>query len=582
MFMFKLHTKIFLAYSCTFLVCIGIVLFIVRERITKNFEQQINDAALSVSNSARFAHDKLIQEVRDEVEKETIDPNVLRAVRDNHPIPIDIPLDIIEYVNAEGMIIQSSFSYRRGKFVDEEALARAEAPKPVLKRWNGNRLVLEIILPIEHFGFVRGGYFLKEIEKFIEKPKLGQLFLLEGGKLTPLSGRLLEGAEIEETLHSQPDVKLKSNSENNYFKEVAVHLKEFIPSLAKETYKQGTYKLGKERYSISKIKLWAETPAAIIVAFSHKQLRESQRKFITFLLIVAGIGILAIYGAGYLIARGITRPISQLMASSVAIASGNLDQRVEVKSRDEIGVLANQFNITAQQLKENQEKLLTAERLSTWRSIGRVVAHEMKNPLFPISAAVENLRKSYHANPELFDEIFDECTETVLRQSQKLQKIIDEFHQFARMPKPELKPCNLNDVIDDVLALYAVLPEGIDITKKLCPDMPQILVDSEQLSRACQNIVKNAIEAMPDGGTLTISTEILPSGQIQIKFVDTGVGMSDETQKKLFMPYFTTKEKGTGLGIAIVQQIIVEHDGEIEVNSTEGVGTTFTVTVPLS
>jgi len=513
-------------------------------------------AAQSMPDNAKNAYAKLSQEVRGEVEKEVVDPNVLRAVRDNRSIPIDTPLDIIEYVNAEGIIIQSSFSHRRG-FVDKEALERAhaETPKPVLQRWNENRLILEVILPIKKygrfFGFVRGGYFLKEIEKLIEEPEQGQLlFLFDGTKLSLLNER--------------PERK-----------EVIQHLKEFMPSLVK-----GTYKLGKERYSISKIELTGDGSVAIIAAFSHKRLRESQKKLITSLLIVAGIGILAVYGAGYLIARGVTRPISKLMASSVAIASGNLDQKVEVKSRDEIGVLANQFNAMAGQLKENQEKLLTAERLSTWRSIGRIVAHEMKNPLFPISAAVENLQKSYHSNPELFDEIFDECTETVLRQSQKLLNIIDEFHQFARMPKPELKPCNLNEVIDEVLSLYAVLPDGINITKKLHPNLPQISADSEQLSRVFQNIVKNAIEAMPDGGTLTIATEILPPGQIQIKFTDTGIGMSDETQQMLFMPYFTTKEKGTGLGMAIVWQIIVEHDGNIEVDSAEGVGTAFTLTLP--
>jgi len=568
--MFKLHTKIFLAYGFTFLVCIGVVLFIAQAKITEAFEREISLSARSVFNRTQNAYDRLSQEVRDEVEKEVNDPDVLKAVQlppSEFPIKLETPLDILEYADEEGNIIKSTpFSHRSG-VVYEEALVRArvESPQPVLKTWDECGLVLEIILPIKSrtgrfFGFVRGGYFLKEhIEELIEYPKPGQLFFLfDGAKLTSLN----ESREDNDT------------RDRMVLKEVAEHLKELAPSL-----EDGVYKLGKERYSVSQIKL---TPAAIVSVFSHKQLRERQRELITSILIVAGVGILAVYAAGYLIARGVTRPISKLMASSLAIASGNLDQRVEVKSRDEVGVLANQFNIMAQRLIENQEKLLTMERLSTWRSIGRVVAHEMKNPLFPISAAVENLQKSYHANPELFDDIFDECTDTVLRQSQKLLKIVDEFHQFARMPKPELKPCNLNDVISEVLSLYSVLPEGIEISPKLSTNLPQISADSEQLSRAFQNIVKNAIEAMSDGGTLTVSTEIVPSEQIQIKFTDTGIGMSNETKDKLFMPYFTTKEKGTGLGMAIVQQIIVEHDGVIAVESKVGLGSTFTITLPLS
>lgn len=561
--MFKLHTKIFLAYGCTFLVCIGIVLFIVRGKITETFEAESREAARDVSTRAQNVYDKLNQEVRNEVQKRIVDPDVLSVVKTETPPStlIEASLGFLEYVNAEGRIVQSSLAGGSGGLVDEEDLdrARLNASQPVLQMWE-EHLVLGVMLPINPpgklFGFVRGGYFLKEwIEKIIAEPKPGQLFFLfDGAKLTLLN----EKPESEGTM-------------------VEEQLKEFMPS-----FKDGTYKLVKERYSISKIELAPQTPAAIIVAFSHKRLRAQHQELVTSILIVAGVGILAVYIAGYLIAHGVTRPVSKLMTSSLAIAAGNLDQKVEVKSRDEVGVLANQFNVMAQRLQENQEKLLTMERLSTWRSVGRVVAHEMKNPLFPISAAVENLQKSYHSNPELFAEIFDECADTVLRQAQKLLKIIDEFHQFARMPKPELKPCSVNDVIGEVLSLYTVLPEGIAISPKLSANLPPVSADSEQLARAFQNIVKNAIDAMPDGGTLTVSTEILPSGQTQIKFADTGVGMPDETRQNLFMPYFTTKEKGTGLGMAIVQQIIVEHDGNIEVKSEEGVGSTFTVTLPLA
>jgi two-component system nitrogen regulation sensor histidine kinase NtrY len=176
--------------------------------------------------------------------------------------------------------------------------------------------------------------------------------------------------------------------------------------------------------------------------------------------------------------------------------------------------------------------------------------------------------------PTMFDGIFVQCTDIVIEEVERLQRLVDEFHRFARMPHADRKLSDLNQVVQNVVNLYAESVENIQIKGSLALDLPPLSLDSEQITQALENLIQNAIEATSDGGTLNISTQLVNEEKIRIKIQDTGIGMSPETLVQIFEPYYTTKKTGTGLGMAIVQRIITDHDGEIFVESEEGIGTT--------
>ena len=300
----------------------------------------------------------------------------------------------------------------------------------------------------------------------------------------------------------------------------------------------------------------------------------------SILLIIGGVGLILVYIVSYIVGLQMTKPINQLAVGAAEIASGNLEQRVAIQSRDEIGGLAGAFNQMAATLKTSLETQLAAERHAAWGDAARWVVHEIKTPLFPIRLSIENLQRAYRSGdtrPAMFDEIFVQCTDIVIEEVERLQRLVDEFDQFARMPPPKRGLSDLNPIVQNVVNLYAESIESIQIQSNLAPDLPTLALDSEQITQALGNLIKNAIEAMPNGGTLNISTQSVSERGIRIKIHDTGIGMSPETLSQIFEPYYTTKDTGTGLGMAVVRRIITDHDGEIFVESEDGVGTTVSI-----
>ena len=388
-----------------------------------------------------------------------------------------------------------------------------------------------------------------------------------------------------------------------------------------------------------------DAPAvSLVVACSHeRQMRWQQQ--LTIILLLSGIGGLAlVYLISYIISRRITRPIAVLREGVSHIAAGNLDHRVKIQSRNEVGQLAEGFNQMAHDLKQSLEERMAAERAATWRDAARQVAHEVKNPLFPIRLSVENLQQA-KSNPEVFEQIFSECTDTVIEEVDRIGKLIDEFHQFARMPKTQRKWNQLNDIVRSVLTLYTgrhipdleqeneIAPMSSEHVNSVLQDstekfwleniskikvrtelasLPRLLVDPEHIAQALGNLLKNAIEAMPEGGLLKVKTYFTPDapqthtnaasgesrddekqgerdqkdmdthGTVSLEIQDTGHGMSQETVANLFVPYYTTKSEvnGRGLGVPIVRRIVTEHGAEIDFQSTEGVGTTVRIHFP--
>jgi signal transduction histidine kinase len=322
--------------------------------------------------------------------------------------------------------------------------------------------------------------------------------------------------------------------------------------------------------------------AVLIVALSREGMVQAQQHIRTIAYGVASGGILLAIACSLWIAARVSRPIEQLAHAAEEVASGNWDVRVPERGHDEVSVLARSFNHMTEQLASQREQLVQSERVAAWRELARRLAHELKNPLFPLQLTVENLVRARELSEEEFDEVFRESTATLSMEIANLKTIIGRFSDFSKMPKPELERIDAKDVIDRVRSLYegaATREAKIDFVTEIADEPMTIMVDPELLHRALSNLVLNAMDAMPNGGKLTISAR--PQGaNIEIRVADTGEGLTQEECERLFTPYYTTKVHGTGLGLAIVQSVVADHGGTIAVESHAGSGATFIITLP--
>lgn len=301
-------------------------------------------------------------------------------------------------------------------------------------------------------------------------------------------------------------------------------------------------------------------------------------------LLVGGGGIvLAILLSSWAAAR-VTRPVEQLAMAAQEVAAGNWNARVEVTGDDEIGQLADSFNRMTTELLGQKERLIQSERVAAWRELARRLAHELKNPLFPLQLTVENLLRAREQSPEQFDEVFHESANTLLGEIQNLKTIIGRFSEFSKMPQPQWQKVQINDVVQGVAQLFQAQFEApgrapISCRLELDGQLDPIAADPDLLHRALSNLVLNAMDAMPSGGTLTLRTRAT-DGKVAIEVADTGSGLTREECERIFTPYYTSKQHGTGLGLAIVQSVVSDHGGKISVRSGPGSGTTFTIELP--
>jgi len=317
----------------------------------------------------------------------------------------------------------------------------------------------------------------------------------------------------------------------------------------------------------------------LLVGSSRRPLIELERQIISTAMLVGGAGLVVAVLASLWFGARVTRPVVSLAEAARRVAAGDLGAKVEVESRDELGELAAAFNRMTEDLAQQKDRTLQAERVAAWRELARRLAHELKNPLFPLQVTVENLMRAKQKSPEMFEEVFHEGTATLLAEIDNLKTIIAHFSEFSRMPQPQRRPTQVNDVVGSVLRVFhAQLQENNQITVRteLAEALPEISADPDLLHRALHNLVLNAIDAMPQGGALTIRTENLRD-RIEVSVSDTGSGLSQEECGRLFTPYYTTKQHGTGLGLAIVQSVVSDHGGKISVESKKEMGTTFRI-----
>jgi nitrogen fixation/metabolism regulation signal transduction histidine kinase len=306
--------------------------------------------------------------------------------------------------------------------------------------------------------------------------------------------------------------------------------------------------------------------------------------------------VLATILLGWLVARRMTANLERLVQGAQAASRGELEHRVRIKSNDEIGALAGSFNTMMEDLRSATERLVMAERIAAWQEIARRLAHEIKNPLTPIQMSVETMRKCWSKQHPSFEEIFDESTATILEETARLKRILGEFSEFARMPKPMVMPIDLSDAVSASLALYQ---GAVAIERDLADDLPPILADRDQLAQMLLNLLENARDAVEDRpgpgpgdgdrdhdrepGRIAVKTCLDQRGErVQVIVEDNGPGIPAELQEQLFTPYFTTKQGGTGLGLAIVHRMVSDHGGRITVGDRPGGGARFTIDFPVS
>jgi two-component system nitrogen regulation sensor histidine kinase NtrY len=323
--------------------------------------------------------------------------------------------------------------------------------------------------------------------------------------------------------------------------------------------------------------------AVLIIANSRRGMVEVQQHIKAIAYGVAGVGILFAIAASLWIAARVSRPIEQLARAAGEVANGRWETRVRVGSHDEVGLLADSFNRMTSQLVEQRDRLVQAERVAAWRELARRLAHELNNPLFPLQLTVENMVRARHLPQEQCDEVFAEGTATLMAEIGNLKTIVARFSDFSRMPKPQESSLDVRGVMQRVLALFAPTldqrEQSIALKTEIAPEPLMVSADAELLHRALSNLVLNAIDAMPEGGTLTAAA-FRKSDVIQIRISDTGTGLTPEECQRLFTPYYTTKQHGTGLGLAIVQSVVADHHGTITVESIQGNGATFVIELP--
>jgi two-component system nitrogen regulation sensor histidine kinase NtrY len=301
-----------------------------------------------------------------------------------------------------------------------------------------------------------------------------------------------------------------------------------------------------------------------------------------FLVGAAGI-VLAILLSSWLAAR-VTRPVEQLAQMAQEVAAGNWNSSVQIEGRDEVAQLAQSFNHMTEELLAQKERLVQTERVAAWRELARRLAHELKNPLFPLQLTVENLIRARTQTPEQFEEVFQESSQTLLAEISNLKKIIGRFSEFSKMPQPQLQAVQINEIVSAVAQLFQAQFQTPGRNAIICDiqldeQLEPIAADPDLLHRALSNLVLNAMDAMPDGGKLTMRTQAEASGAI-IEVADTGSGLTQEECERIFTPYYTSKQHGTGLGLAIVQSVVSDHGGRISVHSQPGRGTTFRIELP--
>jgi two-component system nitrogen regulation sensor histidine kinase NtrY len=618
--------KLLLLFAATVLLCVAVISASVYSTIRRSFDQADRDRANAVAAQFRSEFQRRGSEVARKVESVAASESVQRMALDinrgatdtggyvgeAHTLAGQQQLDFLELVDSRGTILSSAQWQAKFGYPEVAIPQTAQATTPAatvpagafLKREelpDGPSLGL-FAVRVAHVGeqplYVLGGERLDQgflstldipagtrvllYQNLDAKWNPKSLFDLNGpaagvDKLAPLVAHVRDTLqESQEVIHWTSDA-----ADAEVFH--AIPLTGPIFAGANQT---GANQSAPNQSAANQADANQQLVGVLLVGSSRRPLIELERQIISTAMLVGGAGIVVAVLASLWFAARVTRPVVSLAEAARRVAAGDLGAKVDVESSDELGELASSFNRMTEDLVQQKDRTLQAERVAAWRELARRLAHELKNPLFPLQVTVENLMRAKQKSPEMFEEVFQEGTATLLAEIDNLKTIVGRFSEFSRMPQPQCQPTQVNDVVRSVLRVFHAQlrvndkeKNQITVHTELADGLPEMSVDPDLLHRALQNLALNAIDAMPQGGELTIRTAN-HGDRIEISVSDTGSGLTQEECGRLFTPYYTTKQHGTGLGLAIVQSVVSDHGGKISVESKKEKGSTFRIELP--
>jgi signal transduction histidine kinase len=278
-----------------------------------------------------------------------------------------------------------------------------------------------------------------------------------------------------------------------------------------------------------------------------------------------------------------TKPIHNVVNAARNVAAGDLTPELRTDRKDEIGELTHTFNYMVQKLREEralEEKLREAEHLSGIAQLAKGIAHEIRNPLNFISLSIDHLRKKFSPRENSEKEQFESLITSIKHEIQRLNKLVGDFLDYGKSLRLNRQETDLQGLIQDVVALVSAKAEKDAIKIQYFDEgLPRLSLDPELIKTCLFNIILNAFQAMPEGGELTVRSR-MTDGTVTVIIADTGIGVSQENLSRLFDPFFSTKSTGLGLGLAMTKRVIEDHGGKVDFQTTEGKGSTVTISLP--
>jgi two-component system nitrogen regulation sensor histidine kinase NtrY len=308
---------------------------------------------------------------------------------------------------------------------------------------------------------------------------------------------------------------------------------------------------------------------------------ELSRFLVTVVNVLVLLFVLSILVA-VLISNWITRPLQMLKDNLAAIQLDQTNKPIEYSGSDEIASLVSEYNTKVEELQRNAELLAKSERESAWREMAKQVAHEIKNPLTPMKLSIQYLQRSQADKGPEWEDRFQRSTDMLIEQIDTLSAIATAFSDFAQMPKAKNEAFDLSLLVEQVVDLFSEEPKVELYLENKIQGEAQIMADRDQMTRVLTNLIKNAIQSIPDEEEGKVVVELMAKGfKYIIEVRDNGIGIPEEMHEKIFVPNFTTKSTGTGLGLAMSKNIVEQAGGEIWFTTKEGQGTSFFVSLPL-
>jgi two-component system, NtrC family, nitrogen regulation sensor histidine kinase NtrY len=341
--------------------------------------------------------------------------------------------------------------------------------------------------------------------------------------------------------------------------------------------------------SVQTMKLKEVEGLSVVATMPRGRLLDALARLDREIVASGAVAVLAALLLAVVLGRSLAKPLRELAHETREVVSGE-PRPVRGRGGREIRELAESFNKTIEELGRMKKRLAVTERIAARREIARQVAHEIKNPLAPIRAAVETLRRLRARDDERFDEYFDEATRTVLEEVHRITNIVSEFTKFQRLPAPNPEPMDLVAAARGVVSLQSADPDRTDggrgepRVSLVAEEIPSVRADRDQIVQVLTNLIQNGLEAAsadrPDA-RVNVTIGLSDDKHVRIVVRDNGPGVSEEMRERLFEPYATSKPTGTGLGLAICQRIVFEHGGEIVYRPATKGGAVFEIRLPI-